>query len=106
VKKPFNKFITNENKHLCSNEALDFLSKMLIYDHVYLVYIKLIYKKNIYIFLSNNRLKESPLKTPCHILISNQLSKLNNKTLNNKPNKRIKNNNNNNNNNKNESEIY
>jgi casein kinase II subunit alpha len=31
-KKPFHKFINNENKHLCSNEAIDLLSKMLIYD--------------------------------------------------------------------------
>lgn len=31
-KKPFNKFINNENKHLCSNDAIDLLSKMLIYD--------------------------------------------------------------------------
>lgn len=33
-KKQWNKFITDENKHLISNEALDLLSKMLIYDHV------------------------------------------------------------------------
>lgn len=33
-KKPFHKFINNENKHLCSNEAIDLLSKMLIYDPV------------------------------------------------------------------------
>jgi len=32
-KKPLQKFITNDNKHLCSNEALDFLSKCLVYDH-------------------------------------------------------------------------
>eukprot|EP01015_Nassula_variabilis_P007350 TRINITY_DN1560_c0_g1_i3.p1 TRINITY_DN1560_c0_g1~~TRINITY_DN1560_c0_g1_i3.p1 ORF type:complete len:222 (-),score=48.78 TRINITY_DN1560_c0_g1_i3:84-749(-) len=32
-KKPWNKFITPENKHLCSNESIDFLSKLLIYDH-------------------------------------------------------------------------
>jgi len=32
-KKPWSKFITNENKHLVSNEALDLLSKMLVYDH-------------------------------------------------------------------------
>ena len=31
-KKPWNKFINEENKHLCSNEAIDLLSKMLIYD--------------------------------------------------------------------------
>ena len=31
-KKPWNKFINDENKHLCSNEAIDLLSKMLIYD--------------------------------------------------------------------------
>ena len=31
-KKPWTKFINEENKHLCSNEALDLLSKMLIYD--------------------------------------------------------------------------
>ena len=30
--KPWNKFINEENKHLCSNEAIDLLSKMLIYD--------------------------------------------------------------------------
>ncbi len=33
-KKPWSKFITNENKHLVSNEALDLLSRMLVYDHV------------------------------------------------------------------------
>jgi len=33
VKKPFAKFITNENKHLVSNEVLDLLSLMLVYDH-------------------------------------------------------------------------
>ena len=33
-KKPLFKFITNENKHLVSNEALDLLSQMLVYDHV------------------------------------------------------------------------
>jgi len=33
-KKHFSKFVTNENKHLAKNEALDLLSKMLIYDHV------------------------------------------------------------------------
>jgi casein kinase II subunit alpha len=32
-KKQWNKFVTNENSHLCSNEALDLLSKMLVYDH-------------------------------------------------------------------------
>jgi len=32
-KKPWSKFITNENKHLVSNEALDLLSRMLVYDH-------------------------------------------------------------------------
>ena len=31
-KKQWTKFINEENKHLCSNEALDLLSKMLIYD--------------------------------------------------------------------------
>ena len=30
--KPWNKFINEDNKHLCSNEAIDLLSKMLIYD--------------------------------------------------------------------------
>ena len=38
-KKALSKFITNENKHLVSNEALDFLSQMLVYDHVYLIII-------------------------------------------------------------------
>ena len=33
AKKPWSKFITPENKHLCSEEAIDLLSKMLIYDH-------------------------------------------------------------------------
>lgn len=32
-KKPWSKFITPENKHLCSDEAIDLLSKMLRYDH-------------------------------------------------------------------------
>ena len=30
--KPWSKFINEDNKHLCSNEAIDLLSKMLIYD--------------------------------------------------------------------------
>jgi len=33
TKKPFTDFINKENKHLCSNEALDLLKRMLIYDH-------------------------------------------------------------------------
>ena len=32
-KKPWNKFITQENKSLCNNDAIDLLSKMLVYDH-------------------------------------------------------------------------
>jgi casein kinase II subunit alpha len=32
-KKPWQKFITSENSHLCPNEAIDLLSRMLIYDH-------------------------------------------------------------------------
>lgn len=32
-KKSWQKFINNENQALCSNEALDLLSKMLVYDH-------------------------------------------------------------------------
>ena len=31
-KKPWSKFINEENKHLCSNDAIDLLSKMLIYE--------------------------------------------------------------------------
>ena len=34
TKKPFIKFIMAENKHLANAEALDLLSKMLIYDPV------------------------------------------------------------------------
>lgn len=34
TKKPFDKFITDQNKHLVSAEALDLLTKMLVYDHV------------------------------------------------------------------------
>ena len=33
-KKAWSKFITLENKNLCSEDALDLLSRMLIYDHV------------------------------------------------------------------------
>ncbi|ESL08739.1 casein kinase II [Trypanosoma rangeli SC58] len=33
-KKPWNTFITRENQHLCSSEALDFLDHLLQYDHV------------------------------------------------------------------------
>lgn len=33
VKKPFLKFVNNENMHLCTSDAVDLLSKMLIYDH-------------------------------------------------------------------------
>jgi len=32
-KKPWSKFVTNENKHLAKNEALDLLARMLVYDH-------------------------------------------------------------------------
>lgn len=32
-KKAWGKFITPENKHLCADDAIDLLSKMLIYDH-------------------------------------------------------------------------
>jgi len=31
-RKPWSKFITNENQYLCSEEVLDLLSKMLVYD--------------------------------------------------------------------------
>ena len=31
-RKPWNKFINEENKHLCGNDAIDLLNKMLIYD--------------------------------------------------------------------------
>jgi casein kinase II subunit alpha len=34
IRRPFLKFVTDENKHLASVEALDLLSKMLLYDHV------------------------------------------------------------------------
>ena len=34
TKKPLNKFITAENKHLVNTDALDLLSKMLAYDPV------------------------------------------------------------------------
>lgn len=33
-KRELSKFINQENKHLCSEEAIDLLSKMLLYDHV------------------------------------------------------------------------
>lgn len=32
-RKPWNKFITPENSHLVSNAAIDFLDKLLRYDH-------------------------------------------------------------------------
>lgn len=32
-KKAWHKFINNDNSMLCSNEALDLLGKMLVYDH-------------------------------------------------------------------------
>lgn len=32
-KKPFKSFVTKENQHLANPEALDFLSKILVYDH-------------------------------------------------------------------------
>jgi len=32
-KKPFTSFVTEHNRHLCSPEALDFLGKLLRYDH-------------------------------------------------------------------------
>jgi len=31
-KKQWSKFVTNENQHLCSDDALDLLSKLLVYD--------------------------------------------------------------------------
>ena len=33
AKKPWNKFVTPENSHLVSAEAIDFVSKLLRYDH-------------------------------------------------------------------------
>jgi len=33
-KQPFSNFIKESNKQFCSPEALDFLEKCLIYDHV------------------------------------------------------------------------
>lgn len=33
-KREWSKFINQENKNLCPEEALDLLSKMLVYDHV------------------------------------------------------------------------
>jgi casein kinase II subunit alpha len=33
AKKPFSRFITSENSHLVSDEAIDLLSKLLKYDH-------------------------------------------------------------------------
>lgn len=33
-KKEWSSFINNTNQHFCSNEAIDLLSKMLVYDHV------------------------------------------------------------------------
>ena len=33
TKKPWHKFVTSQNEHLVSEEALDLLSKMLRYDH-------------------------------------------------------------------------
>jgi casein kinase II subunit alpha len=32
-KKPWQKFVTNENAQLCPPEAIDLLSQMLVYDH-------------------------------------------------------------------------
>jgi casein kinase II subunit alpha len=32
-KKPLKSYITNENKHLATPEALDLLEKMMVYDH-------------------------------------------------------------------------
>ena len=32
-RKPFERFVTDANKHLVSDEALDFLSKLLVVDH-------------------------------------------------------------------------
>ena len=32
-KKPWNKFVTPENSHLVSTEGVDFVSKLLRYDH-------------------------------------------------------------------------
>lgn len=32
-RKPWAKFVNNENQHLVTNEALDFLDKLLRYDH-------------------------------------------------------------------------
>eukprot|EP00825_Cyclidium_porcatum_P052294 TRINITY_DN9867_c0_g1_i3.p1 TRINITY_DN9867_c0_g1~~TRINITY_DN9867_c0_g1_i3.p1 ORF type:complete len:262 (+),score=45.92 TRINITY_DN9867_c0_g1_i3:177-962(+) len=33
-KKPWSKFVSPDNKHLCSEDAIDLLSKMLNYDHI------------------------------------------------------------------------
>ena len=37
-KKAFSKFITEQNKHLCAPEAIDFLEQCLIYDHVFFLF--------------------------------------------------------------------
>jgi len=33
-RRPWSKFITNENQHLCCAEVIDLIDKMLVYDHV------------------------------------------------------------------------
>lgn len=33
TRKPWSKFINADNKHLCNDDAIDLLSKMLVYDH-------------------------------------------------------------------------
>lgn len=34
TRKSWTKYINNQNKHLCTSDALDLLNKMLVYDHV------------------------------------------------------------------------
>lgn len=33
TRKPWNRFVTSENQHLVTDEALDFLNRLLRYDH-------------------------------------------------------------------------
>jgi casein kinase II subunit alpha len=33
VTKPWERFIKEDNKHLCGKDAIDLLSKMLVFDH-------------------------------------------------------------------------
>jgi casein kinase II subunit alpha len=55
-RKAWQKFITPENKHLCDDNAIDLLSKMLVYDHAERITPKDAMEHSYFAPLRNNKL--------------------------------------------------